>query len=85
MPAEKTIAPSREVRDKIADFVMDWMADNAPSLSIDALLTWPDKSQRMAQWVCRRLGRPATALNVHIVCRAALNARKHGGMKRDKY
>ena len=73
-----------DTKDKTADLVADWMHDNARAMSIDSLLTWPDQAMEMGRWVCSRLGRKATAANVHEICRVALNARKRGDLRLDR-
>jgi hypothetical protein len=71
-------------RDKTADHVADWMHANCPSWSIDELLTHPDWALMMARDVLRKLGRKASDEEVHKVCKAALNARKRGDLRRDR-
>lgn len=78
-----------ESRDKTADFVADWMHANCPSWSIDELLTHPYEAIRMAREVLRKLRRELNGDNedseIHRICKAALNARKRGDLKRDPH
>jgi hypothetical protein len=67
----------------IADHVMDWMANNCPSWTVDSLLTHPIRAAEMAGDVCRKLHRRPTPENLHEVCRVGLNARKRGDIRRD--
>lgn len=73
-----------EQRDKLADVAVDVMHAQYRSWSIDTLLTWPRKARGLCQEVASRLDRACTEAFEHDVCRALLNARKHGDLRRDR-
>lgn len=81
------MANLNQIKDRatITDHVHDWMHAHARDMSIDTLLTWPDKSAEMGRAICRRMGRKATPEAIHEICRAALSSRKRGDLKRDKH
>jgi hypothetical protein len=92
MPATATKTKVRQqidkdeqrAKDRMTDVAADVMFGMYPAWTVDTLLTHPVEAIKLCREVAKRLNQKFNAELAHRICRALLNARKHGDMRRGR-